>query len=242
MTVLFDRRRWRRWTRLPSTEKIEWLVTKLDAVTEKEHFKACGVLDWFKATLIGTGVAVDGVAEEQINVWLTLLLLVWIEYSAGQDVFDKGFATGPSKELLELNAALGKWLNSPDGFYEQILLHPLIDQRVPVKKPKSKIIYLEQTSMAAELFNASTELIESLEARKKKTRGESAETRLQLELYYLYMDVTGRKRLSDTGPARQFVKAFATEIGVIVKERGFADLISKAALRDQGLTRSRRAC
>jgi hypothetical protein len=56
------------------------------------------------------------------------------------------------------------------------------------------------------------------------------------------MDVTDRKRLSDTGPARQFVKAFATEIGVIVKERGFADLISKAALRDQGLTRSRRAC
>jgi len=206
----------------------------------KRTFQACGALDWFKATLIGAGVAIDDIAEEQINVWLTGVLLVWIEYRAGQDVFE--MLARPSKELLELNAALGKWLNSPDGSYEQMLLHHLIDQRVPVKKPKSKIIYLEQTTMAAELFNASTELIESLEARKKKTRGESAETRLQLELYYLYMDVTGRKRLSDTGPARQFVKAFATEIGVIVKERGFADLISKAVLRDQGLTRSRRAC
>jgi len=230
MTTAPVPRRWRRFLLKPSAEKIEWLITQLDDVTEKEHFTACGALDWFKATLIGANVA--NIAEEQTNVWLTRVLLVWIEYRAGQVAFERPVVAGPSKELLEVNAALGKWLNSPTSLNEQLFLGRLIDQLVP-EKPKSEI--LEWTNVAAELFNATAELIDDLEAIKKKTRGESAETRLQLELYYLYVDVTGEDGLSDGGPAHRFVKTFAAEIdgSVDVPGKGFAVLVRKARNRDR---------
>jgi hypothetical protein len=217
MTTAPVPRRWRPFLLKPSAEKIEWLITQLDDVTEKEHFTACGALDWFKATLIGANVA--SISEEQTNVWLTRVLLVWIEYRAGQVAFERPVVAGPSKELLEVNAALGKWLNSPTSLHEKLFLRRLKGWM----------------NVAAELFNATAELIDDLETIKKKTRGESAETRLQLELYYLYVDVTGEDGLSDGGPAHRFVKTFAAEIdgSVDVPGKGFAVLVRKARNRDR---------
>jgi hypothetical protein len=118
--------------------------------------------------------------------------------------------------------------------FEKVFLHGMVNKRVPLKKTKSED-FLDKTHIADELFNASAELIDKLEVGKTKTRGTSAETRLQLGLYCLYIDITGKDGLSDGGPAYWFVKTFAAEIdeSVDVPEKGFAVLVRKARNRDR---------
>jgi hypothetical protein len=66
---------------LPPAEAIEWFITQLNDVTGKEHFTTCSsARDWFKETLIRANIAIDGVAEEQIDVWLFKALLAWDFY------------------------------------------------------------------------------------------------------------------------------------------------------------------
>jgi hypothetical protein len=213
----------------PSAEKIEWFISQGGGTKKwKKHFTTRGELDRFKATLIRAKIAINDVAEEQTYRWLLKAL-------SARDFYHRfrlgGKLAVPSKELRELNAALGKWLRSPNCSPEKMLLHFMFNERgVPLKKPKSKT-FVEP--IAEQLFNASTELIDQLEATNKKTRFMSAATKLQLDLYYLYVEITGKDGLSDGGPAHRFVKTFAAEIdeSVDVPEKGWADLIRKARNR-----------
>jgi hypothetical protein len=212
----------------PSAEKIEWFISQGGTKKWKKHFTTRGELDRFKATLIRAKIPINDVAEEQTNLWLVKALLA-------RDFYNRfrlgGKLAAPSKELRELNAALGKWLRSPNCSLEKMLLHFMFKERgVPLKKPKSKTFV---KPIAEQLFNASTELIDQLEATKKKTRFMSAATILQLDPYYLYVEITGKDGLSDGGPAHRFVKTFAAEIdeSVEVSKKGWADLIRKARNR-----------
>jgi hypothetical protein len=55
-----------------------------------------------------------------------------------------------------------------------------------------------------------------------------------LELYYLYVELTGKDGLSDGGPAYRFVSrciAQRYDPDFVVKKQGFADLLRKADAR-----------
>jgi hypothetical protein len=174
-------------------------------------------LDWFKAKLIEAGVAINDIPEE-IEIELDCALGPWFDRFISVGLLH--IAGEPSKELLKVNAALCEWL-SPDPDMttwpaEQVLIHEI-----------------DPTKIVAMLWlrRVTTELIEHLQ--KKRSRGDSKKTKLLLQLYYLYIDVTGKKALHDGGAAHQFVKTFAAEIDqqVDVPEKGFADLVRKADQR-----------
>jgi hypothetical protein len=173
-------------------------------------------VDWFKATLIEAGVAIDGIAEEQVNAWRERFVGIWLFHARAErdGQWPEGLQKGPSMELLKLNAALCGWLAQHS---EVMLIH----QSDPSKM--EAMLWLKE---------ATTALIARLQDQKKRGRRESINTRVLLELYHLYIDVTGEKALYDGGEAHQFVKTFA-EIDELarVPEKGFADLLGKAERR-----------
>jgi hypothetical protein len=105
----------------------------------------------------------------------------------------------PSKELLEVNAALRKWLKETRGArdglsfnVEQCLIHEYDEVKMYA------MIWLR---------NATTQAIERLDSDRGRYRTEDPETTLQLELVYLYRDETGRQGITDGGPAHRFVSS-----------------------------------
>jgi hypothetical protein len=131
----------------------------------------------------------------------------------------------PSKELLEVNAALRKWLKETPGArdglsfnMEQCLIHQFDEVKMYA------MIWLR---------DATTQAIERLESDRDRYRTEDPETTLQLELVYLYRDETGSQGITDGGPAHRFVIECAAIVcdTVVVPGVGFRQLMQKADAR-----------
>jgi hypothetical protein len=179
--------------------------------------------EWFKATLIEAGIAIDGTAEEQIDAWHSRFRRLSWDHRGRRGKKLPGGGEAPSKALLDVNAALLKWLGPPEeygqGFTtEQCQIH----QFDPVKI--EAMLWIR---------DATTEAITRLKAQRKGAREETVNTRLYLELYLFYNDITGEEKLSDTGPAFRFITTFSEKIDALAvfKKTRFADLIRKANAR-----------
>jgi hypothetical protein len=177
----------------------------------------------------------------------------------------KTIVAGPSKELLGLHNALGKWLElcifrskeaEPNPYVDELLLvigandqplPPLTVAKGSVGHKLAKAItalaggqmtaldelrklgeaIYKPNEMECEkfeaiiwLFKATKEAADLLEADRPHTRRAGAETNLFRELYEDYCGLSGRQKLSDTGPPIRFVKECAEIIvpGIVVPD------------------------
>jgi hypothetical protein len=157
-----------------------------------------GDLNWFE-TLIEAGIDINGIPKEQSPVvWLHRFQAIQLRNFraalAGRWPTDVGH--GPSKELLNVNAALSEWLRSGPQSIEVSLITQYDHTKIET------LLWLRE---------ATTELIERLQSQRKGSRTESVNTRLLRELYDLYVDITGKEGLWDTGPAHRFCKSSRCE-------------------------------
>jgi hypothetical protein len=182
--------------------------------------------DWFKATLIEAGVAIDGIAGEQIDAWEARFHKLWWDHRGRRGKKFPGGGAAPSKALLDVNAALLEWLGPPHEYMQ------------PVTTEQGQIHQFDPVKMEAMwwLRDATTDAIKRLRGQRKGVREETVNTRLFLELYWFYIDVTGTKKLSDTGPAFRFITTFSEKMDALAvfKKTRLADLIRKANARPRG--------
>jgi hypothetical protein len=182
--------------------------------------------DWFKATLIEAGVAIDGTAGEQIDAWDARFHKLWWDHRGRRGKKSPGGGAAPSKALLAVNAALFEWLGPPEEYSYQITTE------------QAQIHQFDPVKMEAMLWlrDATTDAIKRLKDQRKGVREETVNTRLFLELYWFYTDVTGAKKLSDTGPAFRFITTFSEKMDelAVFKKTRLADLIRKANARPRG--------
>jgi hypothetical protein len=183
----------------------------------------------------------------------------------------KTIVAGPSKELLDLHIALGKWLercivrsneNEPNPYVDELLLvigkddndqplSPLTVAKGSVEHKLAKAITMLARGQAAAmtaldelrklgeaiykpndeiqcknfetiiwLFKATKKAADLLEAYRPHTRRAGAETYLFRRLYDDYCGLSGRQKLSNTGPPIRFVKECAEIIvpGIVVPD------------------------
>jgi hypothetical protein len=183
----------------------------------------------------------------------------------------KTIVAGPSKELLGLHNALGKWLercivrsneDEPNPYIDELLLvidkdandqplPPLTVAKGSVGHKLAKAITALAGGQAAAmtaldelrklteaiympdeiqyenfeaiiwLLKATKKAADLLEAERPHTRRSGAETYLFRQLYEDYCGLSGRRKLSDTGPPIRFVKECAEIIvpGIVVPDR-----------------------
>ena len=163
-----------------------------------------------------TSAGIDA-SEENINELNIRMKLRGIIHWAKE----KTIIAGPSKELLGLHNALGKWLErcfggnggEPNPYVDELL--SVLDKdgndgEKQFEKFESIIWLLKATKEAADL----------LEAERPHTRRSGAETYLFRRLHEDYCELSGRQTLSEKGPPFRFVKECAEMIvpGIVVPE------------------------
>lgn len=150
-------------------------------------------MDWFDreqltATLKAAHIRIDEETISKTQSWLFTTLLT---YQTRRDGYDIG-RSKPSKELIKLDEALRNWINSPTWRAEARIIAPghAFHAIAALKSLSSSI----------------SDTLSLLKSVKKRTRQEDLETDLARDLYWGYCELSGRKELSDDGPAIKFIK------------------------------------
>jgi len=175
------------------------------------------VPEGLKTTLSEAGIDTDHATIERVSARMHRLV---VEHRNREFRFGRGLAKA-SQELRDLYMALATWLRSNSGecVFEQTLLNNYDGG--------------ENFKPAYRLLVAIQDVINQREAEWSAHRQEASTTTLMLEMYYLYVELTGEYGLSDGGPAYRFVsecvKLYISDF--VVKKKGFADLLRKADAR-----------
>jgi hypothetical protein len=165
------------------------------------------------AALKAGRIPADEDTISRVDLWLFSLFFAYRVLKKGYEI---GFAK-PSRELKNVCKALREWINSDSGNWEAHMI---------------KTEYGYKMSSVDEFLESAEKLVGLLESEKKRVRQENLETYLFFELYRGYIELSGKKGLSDDGPAIRFVTKCASIVNVAVP-RGLRRRIQLAIARHE---------
>jgi hypothetical protein len=157
--------------------------------------------------LTASGISADEETISKVDAWLYRLILKYSLAERGYIGIER--RPKPSRELKNLNKAFQDWLDSENREFEEGLFQSF----GPLKLTQSP------TVMIAIVYRTISETVTYLEAAERNPRRtESLETSFFIELYNGYVELSGKKGLSDNGPAIRFITECASMLGVVVPQ------------------------
>jgi hypothetical protein len=191
-------------------------------------------MSWFnreelKIALNTARVSIDEETISHLDVWLYVLTQVYAlparrqHLPPGWRVLKVEEANGPSKELKKLDKALRDWIYSEYKSKEREM--DIIQGFNVTGFP----FYFSLLSVA---ISHAISWEENAAAGNIK-RKEAIETSVLIDLYKKYSELSGKRGLSDEGPALRFIKKCTSILGMEVRQQGLRRRIQQAILARQ---------